>query len=165
MNPDPFPGFLLGFNPCKPTSTGWLNICSPDPFAAPQMHSNYLDTDYDRAIMLEGFRLIRRIARTPAMAAVIEDEITPGWHVDSDAALADVIRDKSWTVFHQCGTCRMGHDPAQNVVDARLRVHGIDGLRVADASIFPTIPSGNTNAPAIMVGERASDLILEDARR
>jgi choline dehydrogenase len=164
MNPDPFPGFLLGFNPCKPTSTGYLQICSPDPFAAPEMHTNYLDTEYDRAIMLEGFRLIRKIARTPAMAAVIEDEITPGWAIDSDDDLADVIREKAWTVFHQCGTCRMGADPAQAVVDARLRVHGVDGLRVADASIFPTISSGNTNAPAIMVGERASDLILEDAR-
>jgi choline dehydrogenase len=165
MNPDPFPGFLLGFNPCKPTSTGYLQICSPDPFAAPEMHTNYLDTDYDRAVMLAGYRLMRKIARTPAMAAVIEDEITPGWDVDSDEALADVIREKSWTVFHQCGTCRMGADPAQSVVDARLRVHGVDGLRVADAAIFPTIPSGNTNAPAIMVGEKASDLILEDARR
>jgi choline dehydrogenase len=76
-----------------------------------------------------------------------------------------MIREKAWTVFHQCGTCRMGSDPTQSVVDARLRVHGIDGLRVADASIFPTISTGNTNAPAIMVGERASDLILEDARR
>ena len=165
MNPDPFPGFLLGFNPCKPTSTGYLQICSPDPFGAPEMHTNYLDTDYDRAVMLAGYRLMRKIARTPAMAAVIEDEITPGWDVDSDEALADVIREKSWTVFHQCGTCRMGADPAQSVVDARLRVHGVDGLRVADAAIFPTIPSGNTNAPAIMVGEKASDLILEDARR
>jgi choline dehydrogenase len=165
MNPDPFPGFLLGFNPCKPTSTGHLQICSPDPFAPPEMHTNYLDTEYDRAIMLAGFRLIRQIARTPAMAAVIEDEITPGWHVDSDDDLADVIREKSWTVFHQCGTCRMGADPAQAVVDARLRVHGVDGLRVADASIFPTISTGNTNAPAIMVGEKASDLILADARR
>jgi choline dehydrogenase len=165
MNPDPFPGFLLGFNPCKPTSTGYLQICSPDPFAAPEMHTNYLDTDYDRAVMLAGYRLMRKIARTPAMAAVIEDEITPGWDVDSDEALADVIREKSWTVFHQCGTCRMGSDPAQSVVDARLRVHGVDGLRVADAAIFPTIPTGNTNAPAIMVGEKASDLILEDARR
>lgn len=165
MNPDPFPGFLLGFNPCKPTSTGYLQICSPDPFAAPEMHTNYLDTDYDRAVMLAGYRLMRKIARTPAMAAVIEDEITPGWDVDSDEALADVIREKSWTVFHQCGTCRMGADPAQSVVDARLRVHGVEGLRVADAAIFPTIPTGNTNAPAIMVGEKASDLILEDARR
>ena len=165
MNPDPFPGFLLGFNPCKPTSTGYLQICSPDPFGAPEMHTNYLDTDYDRAVMLAGYRLMRKIARTPAMAAVIEDEITPGWDVDSDEALADVIREKSWTVFHQCGTCRMGADPAQSVVDARLRVHGVDGLRVADAAIFPTIPSGNTNAPAIMVGEKASDLILEDDRR
>jgi choline dehydrogenase len=129
------------------------------------MHTNYLDTEYDRAVMLAGFKLIRRIAQTPALAAVIEDEIMPGWHVESDEDLANSIREKSWTVFHQCGTCRMGSDPSQSVVDERLRVHGVQGLRVADAAIFPTIPSGNTNAPAIMVGERASDLILEDARR
>jgi len=163
MNPDPFPGFLLGFNPCKPTSTGYLQIRSPDPFAAPEMHTNYLDTDYDRAVMLAGFRLIRKIAASPALHAVIEDEIIPGRQIDTDAALAQSIREKSWTVFHQCGTCRMGTDPAQSVVDERLRVHGIDGLRVADASIFPTIPTGNTNAPAIMVGEKASDLILADS--
>jgi len=164
MNPDPFPGFLLGFNPCKPTSAGYLHIRSPDPMAPPEMHTNYLDTDYDRAVMLAGFRLIRKIAQTPALSAVIEDEIMPGSHIESDDDLANSIREKSWTVFHQCGTCRMGRDPAQSVVDARLRVHGVDGLRVADAAIFPTIPSGNTNAPAIMVGERASDLILQDAR-
>jgi choline dehydrogenase len=164
MNTDPFPGFLLGFNPCKPTSAGYLHIRSPDPMAPPEMHTNYLDTDYDRAVMLAGFRLIRKIAQTPALSAVIEDEIMPGWHIESDDDLANSIREKSWTVFHQCGTCRMGRDPAQSVVDARLRVHGVDGLRVADAAIFPTIPSGNTNAPAIMVGERASDLILQDAR-
>ena len=164
MNPDPFPGFLLGFNPCKPTSAGYLQIRSPDPLAPPEMYGNYLDTDYDRAVMLAGFRLIRRIAQTPALSAVIEEEIMPGRHVDSDGDLADSIRETSWTVFHQCGTCRMGRDPAQSVVDARLRVHGVEGLRVADAAIFPTIPSGNTNAPAIMVGERASDLILQDAR-
>jgi len=164
MNPDPFPGFLLGFNPCKPTSKGHLNICSPDPMAAPEMHSNYLDTDHDRAVMLAGMRLMRKIARTPAMAAVIERELYPGPKIDSDEDLADYLREKSWTVFHQCGTCRMGQDAKMSVVDERLRVHGVTGLRVADASIFPTIPTGNTNAPAIMVGEMAAKLIRQDAQ-
>ncbi|MGB0853810.1 MAG: GMC family oxidoreductase [Pikeienuella sp.] len=162
MNPDPFPGFLLGFNPCKPTSAGYLQIASPDPTQAPEMHGNYLDTEYDRAVMAAGTRLMRQIAETPAMKAVIEEEISPGPGVQTDEEIATYIREKSWTVFHQCSTCRMGTDPASSVVDARLRVHGVEGLRVADASIFPSIPTGNTNAPAIMVGEKASDLILDD---
>lgn len=163
MNPDPFPGFLLGYNPCKPTSTGWLAIRSPDPLQAPELHANYLDTDYDRAVMLAGMKLMRTIAGAPALAAAIETEIMPGPAVHSDAQLADHIRNHAWTVFHQCGTCRMGRDPASSVVDPRLRVHGVSGLRIADASIFPTIPTGNTNAPAIMVGEMAADLIRADA--
>lgn len=165
MNPDPFQGFLLGFNPCKPTSKGSLQICSPDPLAAPEMHSNYLDTDYDKAVMLAGMRLMRKIAQTPALSAVIDTELYPGVEIESDADMADFLREKSWTVFHQCGTCRMGQDAKTSVVDERLRVHGVAGLRVADASIFPTIPTGNTNAPAIMVGEMASKLIRQDAKK
>ncbi len=165
MNPDPFAGFLMGFNPCKPTSVGHLQIKSPDPMDAPEMHPNYLDTDHDRAMMLAGTKLMRKIADTAAMQAVIESELFPGADVVSDADILTYIRQKSWTVFHQCSTCRMGSDPATSVVDPRLRVHGIQGLRVADASIFPTIPTGNTNAPAIMVGEKASDIILSDAQR
>ncbi|WP_282063139.1 GMC family oxidoreductase [Roseobacter litoralis] len=164
MSPDPFPGFLMGFNPCKPTSVGHLQIQSPDPMAAPLIYPNYLDTAEDRALMLAGIKLIREIAATPAMQAVIESELLPGDACTRDEDIAAYIREKSWTVFHPCATCRMGMDAAVSVVDARLKVHGIEGLRVADASIFPTIPTGNTNAPAIMVGERASDLILADAK-
>lgn len=164
MSPDPFPGFLLGFNPCKPTSTGHLQIRSADPTIAPEIHANYLDTQHDRDLMLAGMRLIRKITDTPAFKSVIDAEMSPGLDVSSDDDLNAYIRQKCWTVFHQCGTCRMGHDPATSVVDERLRVHGIQRLRVADASIFPTIPTGNTNAPAIMVGEKASDLIRQDAR-
>ena len=164
MNPDPFPGMLIGFNPCKPTSKGYLQIRSADPFAAPELHSNYLDTNYDRAVMLAGMRLMREIAATPAFSEVIEEEVYPGAEVKDDAQMAEFIRQKAWTVFHQCCTCRMGTHPAESVVDARLRVHGVQGLRVVDASVFPTIPTGNTNAPAIMVGERAADLIRAEAR-
>jgi choline dehydrogenase len=163
MSPDTYPGMLLGFSPCKPTSTGYLQIRSPDPFAAPEMHSNYLDTNYDKAVMLSGMRLMRDLAKTPAFAPLIEEEMYPGPQVTDDAQMAEFIRQKCWTVFHQCGTCRMGSDPDAAVVDARLRVHGVDGLRVVDASVFPTITSGNTNAPVIMVGEKASDMILADA--
>ena len=162
MSPDPFPGMLMGFNPCKPTSVGHLQIRSPDPFVAPVLHPNYLSTDHDRGMMLAGTKLMRRIANTSAMRAVIDQELHPGPEIDSDEDIAAYARKTGWTVFHQCSTCRMGSDPASSVVDPRLRVRGIDGLRVADASIFPTIPTGNTNAPAIMVGEKASDLILED---
>ncbi|MEM7524000.1 MAG: GMC family oxidoreductase N-terminal domain-containing protein [Pseudomonadota bacterium] len=165
MSPDPFPGFLLGFNPCTPTSTGRLEIRSPDPGEAPALYSNYLDTDYDRAVMLAGMRLMRTIAGAPSLSAVIDEEIAPGPGLTTDEELAAFLRKASWSVFHQCGTCRMGVDPAASVVDPRLRVHGFDGLRIADASVFPTIPSGNINAPAIMVGERAADLIREDARQ
>lgn len=163
MSPDPFPGFLLGFNPCKPTSTGYLQIQSPDPMAAPALYANYMDTDHDREVMLAGVHLMRRIAGMPALKAAIDTELFPGQQAQSDEDIAAYLRKTSWSVFHQCATCRMGSDPETSVVDARLKVHGIDGLRVADASIFPTIPTGNTNAPAIMVGERASDLILQDA--
>ena len=99
------------------------------------------------------------------MKEMIEREISPGLPCESDEEILEFARSDSWTVFHQCGTCKMGRDPKQSVVDPRLRVHGIRGLRVADASIFPTIPSGNTNAPTIMVGEKASDLILEDTAK
>lgn len=164
MNPDPFQGFLMGFNPCKPTSMGHLHIRSPDPMVAPELHPNYLATEYDRALMLAGTKLMRRIAAMPALKAVILSELSPGPDVTQDDDIAAYLRRTAWTVFHQCSTCRMGSNPATSVVDPRLRVHGIAGLRVADASIFPTIPTGNTNAPAIMVGERASDLILQDAK-
>jgi choline dehydrogenase len=164
MNPDPFPGFLIGYNPCKPTSTGHLQICSNDPMKPPKIYSNYLDTEYDKKMMLKGVHLIRRIANAPALQSVIETELTPGANVKSDTEIAEYIRQKSWSVFHPCSTCRMGSDPNMSVVDPRLRVYGVDGLRVVDASIFPTIPTGNINAPSIMVGERASEIILQDAK-
>ncbi|MGZ2257539.1 GMC family oxidoreductase [Roseobacter sp. A03A-229] len=164
MSPDPFKAFLMGFNPCKPTSVGYLQIRSPDPMQAPELQPNYLATDHDRAVMLAGVRLIRKIAETPAMQTVIKAEHLPGEGVQSDEEISAYLRDHAWSVFHPCSTCRMGSDARTSVVNGRLSVHGLAGLRVADASIFPTIPTGNTNAPAIMVGEKASDLILEDAR-
>ncbi len=163
MSPDPFPGFLFGFNPCRPTSRGYIEIASPDPFVPPEIQPSYLDTEYDRRIMIDGVRLMRRIAGMPALAAVIEERIEPPDTCESDDDILAHVRDNAWTVFHACGTCRMGTDVA-SVLDERLRVRGVGGLRVVDASVFPAIPTGNTNAPAIMVGERASDLILEDAR-
>ena len=162
MTPDPFPGFLLGFNQCRPSSRGHLHISSADPFAEPEIHPNYLSTDEDLQAAIDGMHLIRRIASAPALADVIDAELAPGPAMTTDADFTAYARDNAWTVFHPCGTCRMGDDARKSVVDARLRAHGIGGLRVADASIFPIIPSGNTNAPAIMVGEKAADMILED---
>ncbi len=163
IKPDPFPGFLLGYNPCKPTSKGTLKIRSADPFEAPEMQPNYLSTEYDRDLMLKGMQLMRDIAATPTMSNIIAEEIYPGRELQSDEQLHEFIAQKSWTVFHQCGTCRMGSNASQSVVDETLKVHGVSHLRVADASVFPTIPTGNTNAPSVMVGEKASDLILADA--
>lgn len=163
INPDPFPGFLLGFNPCKPTSKGYLQIRSADPYQPPLIQPRYLSTEYDRDLMLKGMRLMRSFTQTAAMRDIIDAEVYPGESVDGDDQLMEFIRGNAWTVFHPCCTCRMGSDVSTTVVNHKLQVHGVHGLRIADASIFPTIPTGNTNAPAIMVGERASDLVLEDA--
>lgn len=163
MSPDPFPGFLLGFSPCRPVSRGSVRLRSPDPFSAPEIRPNYLDSEADRATMLAGAHFIRRLADTPAMRAIIDSEISPGPLAQGDEAMRTHIRDNAWSVFHASCTCRMGCDPKTSVVDPRLRVHGVAGLRVVDASVFPSVTSGNINAPTIMVAERAADLILEDA--
>ena len=142
---------------------GHVHIGSADPNTAPTIQPNYLSTDYDQDLMLRGMRLIRALTETESLGRVIEDEVYPGRAVQTDEQMMDFIRQNAWTVFHPCGTCRMGSSPQESVVDSKLRVHGLQGLRIADASVFPTIPTGNTNAPAIMVGEKASDLILADA--
>ncbi|GAA0775656.1 choline dehydrogenase [Roseibium denhamense] len=164
MNPDPFPGFLFGMQPTRPTSRGHVELKSSDPYEALAIHPNSLSTNHDCKEMIEGCRLLRQIAASPAMQDVIESEMTPGPDVQSDEQMLDDVRNRCSTVFHPVSTCRMGSDPGENVVDARLKVYGVEGLRVADASVFPTVTSGNTNAPAIMVGEKAADLILEDTR-
>ena len=162
INPDPFPAFMLGYNPCKPTSLGSVRIGSANPNEAPVMKPNYLATDQDKQTMLAGMKLVRQLAATPALSAVITSEVYPGSDIVTDQQLETFIAENAWTVFHQCGTCRMGDAPNTSVVDAQLRVHGVGRLRAADASVFPTIPTGNTNAPAIMLGERASEFILAD---
>jgi choline dehydrogenase len=163
MSPDPFPGFLFGFNPCRPTSRGEIVLRSPDPLAPPAIRPNYLATPEDRAAMLAGLRFLRRFAEAPAMRAVIAEELKPGAGAADDAALEAHVRDNAWTVFHPTSTCRMGADPQASALDPRLRVHGIRGLRVADASAFPCVTSANTNAPTMMLAARAAALILEDA--
>jgi choline dehydrogenase len=162
MNPDPFPGFLLSFNSCRPTSRGQLAIRSADPDVAPAIVPNYLSTQRDLDDAVIGARLLRRIAASAPLAALIDSELLPGTGVQSDQLLLEDFRQRAGSVFHPVGTCAMGNDPARSVVDARLRVHGIAALRVVDASVFPSITSGNTNAPVAMVAERAAAMILQD---
>ena len=164
MSPDPFSGFLVGVSNCHPTSRGQLAIRSADPFAAPEIQPNYLSTEEDARELVEAAHFLRRLAGTGPMREIIKHEIRPGADIVSDEDLLADIRQRSGSVFHPCGTCAMGPDPATSVVDARLRVHGINGLRVVDASIIPRITSGNINAPTIMVGEKGADLILAAAR-
>jgi choline dehydrogenase len=163
MHPDPFPGFTTSASPCRPTSRGLLEIRSADPAEAPRIQPNYLTTGQDVAELLAGARFLRRLAGTPALRALIDRELKPGLDTQSDEELVADIRARAYSVFHPCGSCGMGPDPSRAVVDHRLKVHGLEGLRVVDASIFPTIPSGNINAPSIMVGERGAALVLEDA--
>ena len=160
MRPDPFPGFLLSAQPCRPTSRGHIEIASGDPAEPPRIFPNALSTEHDTREMIEGANLLRRLAAMPSLAAVIETEMLPGPGVRADAEHLADIRQRSSTVFHPVSTCRMGPDPRTNVVDATLRVYGTDGLRVIDASVFPTVTSGNTNAPTIMVAEKGADLVL-----
>ncbi|HKM64109.1 MAG TPA: GMC family oxidoreductase N-terminal domain-containing protein [Acidisphaera sp.] len=164
LRPDPFPGFLLSAQPCRPESRGCVQIVSPDPTAAPRIVPNSLATEGDVRDMLEATKFLRRLAAAPALAAVIAEELKPGSAVHTDDDLLDDVRQRASTVFHPVGTCRMGRGIATSVVDAALRVHGVQGLRVIDASVFPALTSGNTNAPAIMVGEKGADLVLRDAR-
>ncbi len=162
MNPDPFSGFLLGAQPLHPTSRGRVDIASKDPLATPKICSHYLSTNKDISDMIESAKLIRTLAAAPSLAQIIDYELLPGDSVQSDEELLEDIRDRASTVFHPVGTCRMGpKGEKSSVVDSRLKVHGIEGLRVVDASVFPTLTSGNTNAPTMMVAEKASDLILE----
>lgn len=165
MNPDPFSAFLLGVANCRPSSRGHVKIRSKNPHEAPEIQPNYLSVDSDIEELLQGVKFIRTLAASPALKGIISAEIHPGADCVSDAQLIQNIRTSAWSVFHASSSCRMGPDPQTNVVDHRLRVYGIERLRIADTSIFPSLVSGNTNAAAIMVGEKAADLILEDADR
>ncbi len=163
MNPDPYSAFLLAFSPLRPTSRGHLEIRSADPFEPPRIFPNYMSTDEDLQTVLNGARFIRKLAAMPALDAVIEKELIPGPDINTDEALVQDFKDRASTVFHPVSTCKMGRERHSSVVDHRLKVHGLDALRIVDASVFPAVTSGNTNAPTIMVGEKGSDLILQDA--
>ncbi|MCD6672322.1 MAG: choline dehydrogenase [Burkholderiaceae bacterium] len=156
----PFPAFTMHVCALRPASRGEIRTHSADPRVPPGIYASYLTASEDCAALVRAIRLARRIAAAPALARWVESEWRPGPDARSDDEILDYVRAQGNTVFHPAGTCRMGIG-GDAVVDARLRVHGIDGLRVADASIMPTLVSGNTNAAAIMIGEKAADLIIE----
>lgn len=161
LQPDDFAGFLNSISQCRPTSRGYLHIRSTDPLEPVRICPNYLTTDSDVEEMVEGARFLRQIAATRPLADIIEEELTPGTGVESDEELIDDLRKRAVTVFHPTSTCSMGPNSDTSVVNHLLQVHGVDRLRVVDASVFPTVISGNTNGPVIMLAERAADLILQ----
>jgi choline dehydrogenase len=164
LRPDRFPGFIFGFNPCRPTSRGRIDIGSPDPQAPPRIMPNSLATDHDLADVLAGARLIARFQQTAGLRRLI-DRLTrfdPA-HATDDEIIAD-FRARCGTVYHPCGTCRMAPEADGGVVGPDLRVHGVEGLRVADASVFPNITSANTNAPTLLVAHKAAQAILAQQR-
>jgi choline dehydrogenase len=154
---------LLSFNACHPTSRGELHITSPDPLCYPAIRPNYLSTQHDLDEARIGIGLLRKLAQAAPLAEIITEELVPGSQMQDEEALLEDFRQRADTVYHPTSTCTMGSDPAGSVVDARLRVHGVDALRVIDASIFPTITSGNTNAPTVMVAEKGADMVRIDA--
>ncbi len=155
-----FPGMAVAGLPSRPTSKGSIHICSPNAFEQPRIRFNFLDDIEDRKTFIHGFKIIRNIINAQPMDIYRDVELSPGNEVISDDEIEGFLREKAETGYHPMGTCRMGM-PGNAVVDNKLKVHGIHGLRVADASIFPTMLSGNLNAPSMMVGERASDFLKE----
>jgi choline dehydrogenase len=158
-----FSGFSASVCQLRPESRGSLRIRSADPAAPPEIRINYLATEVDRAANVEGLKMLRKILQAPALRPYVTEEVDPGAKVVSDEALLSYCRARGSTIYHPTSTCRMGND-ALAVVDQRLRLRGIEGLRVVDASVMPDLVSGNTNAAVIMIAEKASDMILEDAR-
>ncbi len=156
-----FSGFTFSVCQLRPESTGSIRLASPDPFDPPKIYANYLATETDRRCVTAGLAFARRLAAAPPLSDYIAAEVLPGPDCVTDADLLAFARQHGATIFHPSGTCRMGSDD-EAVVDPRLRVRGFDGLWLADCSIMPTLVSGNTNVPAIMIGEKASDMILED---
>ena len=164
----PFPAFTASVANVRPTSRGWLKLKSKDPAAAPLIYPNYLATPEDKHVAAESIRITRRISAQPALKPYAPQEYLPGPRVadDDEAALVKAAGDVGTTIFHPVGTARMGRPEDPNaVVDARLRVIGIDRLRVVDASVMPSITTGNTNSPTMMIAEKGAAMILEDGKR
>jgi choline dehydrogenase len=161
--PDKFSGFIMSFNSCRPVSEGHVRIRSSDPTMPPAITPNYLSAPSDVDDVIRMARLILRMQQTPAIRETLSaPPLTPLENMTDDEIVND-FRQRCGTVFHPCCTARMGPDPKTSVVDSRLKVHGIEGLRVCDASVFPNITSANTNAPTLVVAHRAAEMILADA--
>ncbi len=160
--PHAFPGFTLAPVHLRPDGRGTVRLATPDPLAPPAISFDFLRTEYDMRAMIDGIRLARRIASQPALKPYVMEELMPGSPLSSDAELGDFVRQSGVSNHHPSSSCAMGTG-SNTAVDPRLRVHGIGGLRVADASIMPVVVAGNTNAPSIMIGEKAAAMILEDA--
>ncbi|MGX5827028.1 GMC family oxidoreductase [Mesorhizobium sp. 43Arga] len=164
LTPDPWPGFSIGLSNCRPSSRGEIMIRSGNPLDYPKITANAYSTNADVEEMLAAVKFVRKIASMPAMAEIIREEVLPGPSIQSDADLITDFRKRSGTVYHPVSTCRMGPDPQRAVVDPRLKVHGLEGLRVIDASIFPDNITGNTNAASVMTGWKGAELVLEDQK-
>jgi choline dehydrogenase len=161
--PHPFSGFSVNAVHLCPDARGSVSLKTPDPGSPPAIRFNFLSTPSDMKATMAGMRLVRKISQQRALAPYVAAEVLPGPGVNTDAEFENAIRKHGVSNLHPVGTCRMGTDE-DAVVDPRLRVHGIGRLRIVDASIMPSVPAGNTNAPTIMIAEKACDMILEDAR-
>jgi choline dehydrogenase len=160
---DAHSGFTVGVMGLRPRSQGWTHIASPDPSVYPKIDPKYLDDPHDADVLLAGIKAVRKVASYPSMDRLIVRETRPGTDAQTDAEILDYIRETTQTTWHIVGSCMAGtHDAA--VVDPDLRVRGVSGLRVIDSSVFPTIPSSNTNAPTIALGEKGADIVLESWR-
>ncbi|MGQ0545782.1 MAG: GMC family oxidoreductase [Betaproteobacteria bacterium] len=157
--PHPWPGFTMSVCQLRPESRGSVRIRSRDPFQAPAMQPNYLSTELDRRCAIEGIKLARALAATRSLQPYVAEEYRPGAQAKTEQDLLEFARNYGATIFHPAGTCKMGSDPMA-VVNHELKVHGIERLRVVDCSIMPTLVSGNTHAPVVMIAEKAADLIL-----
>ncbi|MGI9406577.1 MAG: GMC family oxidoreductase [Hyphomicrobiaceae bacterium] len=163
LMPDPFAAFSLGISSTRPKSRGTVTLRTSDPHDAPAIQPNSYIDEADMLEMIEGMKFLQKLAETPAIRDVIEAPVGPGTDCVTDDEFRADIRARSGTVFHPCCTCRMAPAPGDGVVGSRLKVHGLDRLRIVDASVFPTITSGNINAPSMMVGAKGAELILADA--
>ncbi|MTI45508.1 choline dehydrogenase [Roseibium hamelinense] len=162
---DPFPGFIICAQPTRPTSRGRIDVQSADPLRAPIIQPNTLSTEEDRQSVIAGGRLCQKIMATNALRGLVKSPVAPDLLTMDDAALLRDFRDRASTVYHPVSTCRMGTSAQTSVTDNRLRVHGVDRLRVIDASAFPYITAGNTNAPTMMLALKGASIVLEDRKR
>ncbi|HXC90442.1 MAG TPA: GMC oxidoreductase, partial [Stellaceae bacterium] len=161
IKPHPFSAFTFSPVHLRPDGRGTVRIKSPDPLTPPAIRFNFLASDADFQALIYGMRLSRKIAAQPALKPFVAEEVLPGPQCETDEQMIEEIRGRGVSNLHPVGTCRMGRE-VDAVVDPRLRVYGVEGLRVADASIMPQVPGGNTNAPSIMIGEKCAAMVLED---